>query len=314
MAVFELFSKRQKKLRGDMPDVYVYDVLPNSLRVQMVQILDDAIGGAEEYGNRYHPRHPRAFGAYKNIVEILCREYGTFFLPSTREHAFQGRDYRAELATFLLNEVDAERVLDAIELACHYIEWNATQAGNKNGDNDAITELNIRFREHGVGYEYDDRKLIRIDSELLHAETVKPALRLLRDTPEYVGAQAEFLTAFEHYRHGRTKESLAESLKALESTMKGICKKRNWPVPPNATASKLVQILFDNDLVPKFWQQHFAALRSTLEAGVPTARNKLGGHGQGVEVLEVPEHVVSYVIYQTASAIVFLDAAERELP
>ena len=32
MAIFDLFSKRQKALRGDVPDVYTYDDLPNSLR------------------------------------------------------------------------------------------------------------------------------------------------------------------------------------------------------------------------------------------------------------------------------------------
>jgi hypothetical protein len=53
------------------------------------------------------------------------------------------------------------------------------------------------------------------------------------------------------------------------------------------------------------------ALRSTLESGVPTARNKLGGHGQGTEVVEVPEHIVSYALHLTASAIVFLAEAEK---
>jgi hypothetical protein len=39
MALFDLFSKRQKRLRGDVPDVYVYDEIPQVLRVQLVQIL-----------------------------------------------------------------------------------------------------------------------------------------------------------------------------------------------------------------------------------------------------------------------------------
>ena len=33
-----IFSKRQKRLRGEVPDVYQYDVFPNELRVQIVQI------------------------------------------------------------------------------------------------------------------------------------------------------------------------------------------------------------------------------------------------------------------------------------
>jgi hypothetical protein len=143
---------------------------------------------------------------------------------------------------------------------------------------------------------------------------VKPVLKLLRERPEYAGAQAEFLTAHEHYRHGRIKEGLTECLKALESLMKGICTKRGWKFNPNGTASVLLQTLFDKGLVPTFWQQHFSALRSTLEAGVPTARNKLSGHGQGVAVVEVPRRFAGYVLHLTASAMVFLTAAEDALP
>ena len=174
---------------------------------------------------------------------------------------------------------------------------------------DAIAELNARFQEHGVGYAFEDGEIIRVDSQLLHAEAVKPALILL-GAPEYAGAQAEFLTAHEHYRHGRDKEALAECLKALESVMKAICAKRNWAHDPNAPAKALIEVLFDKGLVPTFWNGHFHALRSTLEAGVPTARNRLGGHGQGTEVVQVPKYLVAYVLHMTASAVVFLAEAE----
>lgn len=49
MAIFDLFSKRQKSLRGDVPDVYVYDNLPDALRVQIVHIWTDALGNDENY-------------------------------------------------------------------------------------------------------------------------------------------------------------------------------------------------------------------------------------------------------------------------
>lgn len=148
---------------------------------------------------------------------------------------------------------------------------------------------------------------------MLHVEAVKPALSLLK-AEEYAGAQAEFLSAHEHYRHGRAKEALTECLKALESVTKAICAKRNWQHGPNASAKALLQMLFDKGLIDSFWNQHFSALRATLEAGVPTARNRLGGHGQGTSVVQVPEHLVAYVLHLTASAIVFLADAEKALP
>jgi hypothetical protein len=314
MSVFDLFSKRQKQLRGDVPDVYTYDKIPQPLKVQIIHIWRDTIGSEREYHDDYGGRAVR--NAYKEIVEVLAREYGVFLLADNDTYGV--RNYLSEVSKFLLNEQDSEKALDAIELSFVFIDLvtrtydylsrrNASELAD-----DAIEELNVRFREHGVGYEFDG-KIIRVDSALLHAEAVKPTLALLR-APDYAGAQAEFLTAHEHYRHGRTKEALADCLKALESVMKVICAKRGWQHDPNATSSALIKVLLDNGLVPSFWASHFSALRSTLETGVPTARNRLGGHGQGAQVVQVPEHLAAYVLHLTASAILFLAEAEKALP
>ncbi len=44
MAIFKLFSTRQKEAKGEIPDIFTYGTLPNSLRVQIVHILNDAVG------------------------------------------------------------------------------------------------------------------------------------------------------------------------------------------------------------------------------------------------------------------------------
>jgi len=286
MSIFDIFSKRQKQLRGEIPDVYSYDKLPQPLRVQIVHIWRDTLGDEDTYNDKYLGTR----SAYEFIVQTLCREYGLFSLPGSEGYGH--RNCLTELANFLLKEQDPEKALDAVELSFRVVDKftrRLDHLGRSNASelaDAAIEELNARFREHGVGYQFTDGEVIRVDSALVHAEVVKPALALLR-TPEYAGAQEEFLKAHEHYRHGRTKEALAESLKALESVMKVICAKHKWEHAPNATSSALIQVLFDNGLIPPFWQQHFSALRSTLESGAPTARNRLGSHGQGVQVVEV---------------------------
>lgn len=313
MGIFNIFSKRQKQLRGDVSDVYIYDTIPQSLRVQVIHIWQDAIGDP----NEYHISHRGTYRAYKFIVETLCREYGVFKLHGAEKYG--ERNYLSELVSFFLQEPETEKVLDAIELAFRYIDRLTRgydhlqrQRASKIAD-EAIEELNTRFQEHAIGFQFTDGEIIRIDSKLIHLEVVKPALILLHNK-EYAGAQAEFLKAHEHYRHGNTKESLTECLKALESTMKAICDKRKWQYESNATSSTLIQRCFDNGLIPTFWTQQFSALRSTLESGVPTARNKLGGHGQGSSIVSVPLHLVAYVLHMTASAIVFLVESERSLP
>ncbi len=119
------------------------------------------------------------------------------------------------------------------------------------------------------------------------------------------------MTAHEHYRHGRVKECLNECLKALESTLKAICDARKWKHEQTDTAKKLLDICFQNGLVPDFLQAHYTALRSTLESGVPTVRNKLGGHGQGVQPVDVPPHYASYMLHLTGTTILFLVEAEK---
>ena len=73
-----------------------------------------------------------------------------------------------------------------------------------------------------------------------------------------------------------------ECLKALESTLKIICAKRKWPHRDTDTAKTLIDVVFAHGLVPDWLQSEFTALRSTLESGVPTGRNRLSGHGQGI--------------------------------
>ena len=73
MGVFDLFSKRQRRARGDVPDVYVYDSLPHEFRVQVIHIVKDAFG-VDNYGTN------NAAKAYEFVKQTLCREYGLFEL------------------------------------------------------------------------------------------------------------------------------------------------------------------------------------------------------------------------------------------
>ena len=311
MPIFDIFSKRQKKLRGETPDVYSYDTLPTPLRVQIVHIMHDVLGNQEQYMAVYKVNN-RIREAYDFITDALCREYGLFRLPVD----YKGhKNKMVDLLNFFLKVEDVEKSLDVIELSFYAVDtytrdyWYLEKGDASEAADRAIQELNDRLREHGVGYYYANGKIVRVDSEVVHSEVVQPALRIL-NRKEYAGAQQEFLQAHEHYRAGRTKEALNECLKSLESVMKSICDRRGWSYDQGAGANKLIGICFDNGIVPSFWQTHFNALRGLLEGGVPTARNRLGSHGQGAVPKPVPRHVVGYVLHMTAAAVVFLAEAE----
>lgn len=311
----EPYSKQQKKAVRRASDPYTYDQFPEKFRVQIVHIWYAVLGDQTQYQQGVDG--PRT--AYRLIVEFLCQEHGYFVLPNTPQYDSSPRHFQAELIDFFLRTDDIDLVLDTIQFSFQVIDDLARRfdylhlrEAPKLADG-AIEALNSRFQEHRIGYRFSDGKLFRIDSELLHSELTAPTLILLR-SPEYKGAQDEFLKAHDHDRHGRTKETLVECLKAIESVLKVICAKRGWAHDPTAPCKTLLQVIFDNGLVPSYWASHFSGLRSTLESGVPTARNKLAGHGQGDQVIEVPGYIAAYILHQTACAIVFLTEAEKALP
>lgn len=301
MGIFDIYSKRRERESGDFSDVYQYTNIPAALRVQIVHIWKSAFG--------IHLNYRSAEDLFEEIHNILCREYGVFNLTKR-----QG-DYFDKVANFMLEARDSNEVLDVVEITFKALDIVVREKSWEFSDcqtpDDAIGELNARFREHGVGFQYESGKIVRVDSQLIHAEVVKPTLLFLSGK-DFMGANQEFLSAHEHYREQKFKECLNDCLKAFESTMKSICAKRGWAHKPGDTAKPLLDILFEKTLIPSFMQSHFTGLRATLEAGVPTVRNKLGGHGQGVSHVEVPDFVAAYALHLTATNILFLVNADKE--
>jgi hypothetical protein len=304
MAVFDLFSKRQKVLRGEVPDVFVYNEIPNPLRVQIVQIIRDAIGERSYSATQNRPEQ-----VYEFIHKSLCREYGVFKLGQSQ---FRESDEESVL-NFFLQTKEYEKAIDVIEFFFKYIDKVIKPDLNsykfttdiKSDPDSAIEELNYRLKEHGVGYQYDGGEIIRIDSTFTHSEIIKPTISLLSNR-KFRGANDEFMKAHEHYRYGRNKECLTECLKAFESVMKIICKEKTWQFSPTDTSKKLINICLQNNLVPSFTQNQFTSLSNLLESGIPTIRNKLSGHGQGQTPQKVDDDMTRYALNLTGSNIIFL--------
>ncbi|MEZ8704550.1 STM4504/CBY_0614 family protein [Vibrio cyclitrophicus] len=307
MSIFELFSTRQKKARGEVPDVYQYTDIPQAFRVQVVQIIRDTVGIEQSY-NQY------TNSVYEQIHKILCKEYGVFNLKATSNTNFSA------IYDSFLNESDVEKCLDIIELSFKFIDVYVRENylyfrdayGVCQSPDDAIDELNSRFKVTGIGYQFESRELIRVDSQFIHSEAVKPVLQLLGQDKQYIGANDEFLSAHEHYRHKRYKECLNDCLKSFESLMKAIHDKHAWSYNKNDTAKKLINSCLSNKLVPEYLQNQFSSVRTLLESGIPTVRNKEGGHGQGAEISNVPEHLASYTLHLTATNLLFLAKCEEQ--
>jgi AbiJ N-terminal domain 4 len=297
--------------RGNQPEIYRYEHLPIKFRNQVVHIWTSTITARSIINSPFTGRTETNY--WDSILKRFLRELGEFQDPQDRPEN--------KCISFLLGEeISIDNMLDLIELTFQFIDGKLReqmeQQGIKVGDvynqlpDDAINELNHRFREHAIGYQYSSGQIIRVDSGFIHAEVVIPALSLL-SSQDFSGAEQEFLLAHEYYRKQKYKEAITNALKAFESTMKTICTKCGWAYKPNACAKDLIKVVFDNKLLPEYLKTQFSTLKSILESGIPTVRNKTSGHGQGEQPTVVPEYLTAYVLHLTASNIVFLMEAYK---
>lgn len=303
MAIFDLYSKRQKRLNGEMPDIYTYDEIPEKLRIQIVHIISESIGDSTSRVYDYPTE------AYESIHRTLCKEYGVLKLPTQ----FQVDTTKNRVLRFIQDVKTVDKVLDVIEVAFWYNKENIapyysdykSKLNVKLSLEEAIEELNERFKENGVGYSYESGQIIRIDSTYVHAEITKPTLSLLSNK-KFKGANEEYLNAHEHYRHGRNKECLTECLKSFESTLKTIADEKGWSYNKSDTSKKLIQVCFDNELIPKYHQNQFTSFQSLMESGISTIRNKVAAHGQGNVQQGADDELTRYGLNITGSNIIYL--------
>ena len=326
MPIYKTFSKRKQEAENSgKPVIYTYDYLPKEFKVQVIYLWRDVSGA---FSKDYSPPYRSPYTSYHNhqdyrrdynqiieshwqwVIDILTREAGVFKLVPHVRNSRMG-----DCSDFLLENDNVDQALDLIELSFHRFDKmlrqeiadSSFQIYVKLNVDDVINELNYRFQEHAIGYQYAGGQIVKINSQYLHSETVEPAITLLHDAG-FQGALQEFMDAHKCYREKDYKNAIVNASNAFESTMKIICDARGWAYPPNATSSKLIYVLFDHNLVSPEMKSQFTSLQSLLASGVPTIRNKggQGGHGQGSQPVQVPDHVAAYALHLTASNIVFL--------
>lgn len=306
MALANLFSRRKRQSEKTGPDVYRYDSIPNDVRVQFVHIVRECIGEFYEQGYLASASVP----LYRDMARIMRKELGVFLLPPSE--VYNNNDDSQEFFNWFLNEKRIEFVLDGLELGFNAMRAVQTDPYRfRDTENpltppaEAIAEMNARLLEAQVGYQFQAGQMIRVDSQVVHATVVVPALALLADN-QYASAEREFLAAHAAYRAKDYETCLVECNKAFESVLKIIGGKRGWGIGPTDTAKKMLDAAYAAGFIDPALQAEFTALRSLLEGAVPTMRNKMAGHGAGAVTRTVPPHFASLQLHQTAALILFL--------
>lgn len=293
----DLYSVRNKKT----PENLIYDSIGVKLRTQIVRVWS-------RFFRQLDPDISEEI--WFEINSVICDEHG---VNSIYEPPIGFYKESEKCRKYFERLEQIEELFDVIEAVFRAITKVPEILNQRVGitPDHIIADLNSRFRENDFGYEYNRGNILRIDNNLLHEDIIDQVIHLTNE-PLFQNANEEFLSALTHLKNGRNKEALSDSLKAFESTMKIIIHDFKWDYQQNDTASKLIQKCLDKELIPKFLQSQFSALRTTLEAGIPTIRNKNSGHGQGPVKIVVPDSLATYSIYMTGTCINYLIELYKE--
>ncbi len=309
MTIYETFSNRNRP----RPDKLVYDEMPEPLREHCVRVLREGLGSHTELLNA--------------IDSILNRETPTPTFASVRRRREQDYDDETRFFEDAVVHGDLFEAMSALEVATFFINTEMRKLDPtyrsiyrvRLDPDHAIEELNGRFMQAGVGYQFskEQGRFVRVDSAFMHAEVTAPAMALLSEKG-FEGAAQEFQKAHKHYRHlaqdpDAGKDAVAWAVKAVESTAKAIMDARGWPYTKADTAVPLLEKLFANGLVPADLQSYFAGLRSALTSGLPTIGNRQARHGQGAAPKPIEEHMVTLGMHLAAATIRFLVEAHKAM-
>jgi hypothetical protein len=304
--MFETYARRKRlQSRKGEPEIYTYDQVPEHMRQQICMALAEGLGKYYVFRGDEYRDPPNANDVWEHIDRI-CRKEIQSYLKYTQE-----RNLALRFLHFVGHIQDIDDFLSAVEIGCVGLslvhdDYNRTaERGAELQGVDAIAEINGRFEQHAVGYQFENGHIIRVDSKLTHAEIVKPALRLLT-ARAFVKANDDFMTAHRHYRADEFKDCVTASHRAFESMLKAICDIENWEYGKGDGASELVTRVSIKGLFTHQFDRSFTAYIAMLKSGLPTVRNDAGGHGEGLAAAAVTGQIARFALNLTAANMLFL--------
>ena len=205
---YEIFSKRQQRMQAENPDTYQCETIPDPLRVQIFYIWEKVWETAYENDFGELQLSSLAIDAYRSIEATLREEYGVLSLDEGDDPDEDGYGFYRVVRKFLLETEDADKVIDIIEVSFRYIDQVIRDKFDVSDEDkpdeifgishrsispdtippdaispdEAINQLNQRFSEHSVWYQYESGQIV--DSQDIHSEVVKPAEELSNNTQQ----------------------------------------------------------------------------------------------------------------------------------
>jgi hypothetical protein len=314
---FRLFSERESAQRGGFPPPTNLKTFPQHLRRNLIRIFDETLGefyvGHLGVGNK-RVETSDLWIEFDRIMERESEEYGIFCDRNGND------DSREHIINFIASSADPD-LLNLLDVGIFIIDRHAREFqkrrraylehwGVRLAADEALVEIDTRLREHGTVYRVADGAIVVSTDDFTHENVVSPALRVLGE-PGFENPSRELHEALDAYRNGKYDIVLIKANHAFESAMKIIAGKMGWAYDQNATAKKLIELLFFNELMPAMRDPAMKALATMMESDVPRLRNKMpsAGHGAGEKEAIIPEPFAKYVISAVAANIQLLVAS-----
>lgn len=213
----------------------------------------------------------------------LLIEQGWDHLPVTPQPA--STDYHAALRLFVL-EAEGWFVFDVIEVASSYMGPE---------DKEALRQkINQIFELHECPWRMSDGEFIKLDPDFVGARLAASAHDSLAAN-QFAGAADEYAKARQYLSTGDVREAIFFAGHSFESVMAVLTKL------DHANGDRLIKELGAQSFFDDLPESVRGGFMDQVLKALPFLRNKLGGHGQGRDIVSIPP-VYGVLAIQLAAA------------
>jgi len=280
----KLFSKRHERALQDKKlEIILHERLQGRLWKELQQI-DETIRKTDETGWNCDVT------VLEEVESALKRLYGLDEFEVWDDDN-QESVQSPKLKALVLAASLPHQVLDVIEVC-----WNELWDGRKASFQ---RDINSAFEDEGCPWRLADGHFFKVDSEFLEQHILSNAHSIMGGD-SFKGAMDEFMEARNDLISGEFKDAILKSCKSMESVLKVALNVQY------GNASNLLRNLQQSGALNDLPEEARNAVVEQLLMSLPMLRNKLSGHGQGSNVINIPKRFAALAVHLAAVFNTFL--------